>query len=272
MKYLRVRNWEKYQHYKDRNPPWIKLYKTLLDDPEYLRLTDVQKCHLIHLFLYASQQDNRIPYADDVLTKILNVDEPVQVDPLIEAGFLEPLNPTVECPATDGCLQDDSKMQAERLQDDSPREERGEDREQKATTTRGNGNGTPTLRTDRSLDEILADHPPDLYTRLQKVYQEVMETAPKQSYNRAERERIDELADGADPETVVQAWRHFLNHLDRFTTEQAGDASIIWFYEKWNEVIPRMRGKTGSTNSDRNWLERRKQQMSWKQRKEIFGE
>ena len=32
MHHLRVRNWERYQHYKERNPPWIKLYVELLDE------------------------------------------------------------------------------------------------------------------------------------------------------------------------------------------------------------------------------------------------
>jgi len=27
---LRVKNWGKFQHYKDRNPPWIKLHRGLL--------------------------------------------------------------------------------------------------------------------------------------------------------------------------------------------------------------------------------------------------
>ena len=29
---LRILNWEKFQHYKVRRPPWIKLHHSLLDD------------------------------------------------------------------------------------------------------------------------------------------------------------------------------------------------------------------------------------------------
>src|SRR5690606_19747530 len=35
--YLTVKNFERFQHYKDRNPPWIKLYNDLLDDYEFGR-------------------------------------------------------------------------------------------------------------------------------------------------------------------------------------------------------------------------------------------
>lgn len=28
--HFKVRNWEQFQHYKDRNPPWIKLHFALL--------------------------------------------------------------------------------------------------------------------------------------------------------------------------------------------------------------------------------------------------
>lgn len=51
MQYFRPRNWEKFQHYKDRSPPWIKLHKQLLRDPEFLSLTPYQQATLIKLWL-----------------------------------------------------------------------------------------------------------------------------------------------------------------------------------------------------------------------------
>lgn len=61
MNYLRVKNWEEFQHYKDRNPPWIKLHRTLLDDYEFSRLQDASKAHLILIWLFASQRDGLVP-------------------------------------------------------------------------------------------------------------------------------------------------------------------------------------------------------------------
>jgi len=34
MQFLAVKNFERFQHYKDRNPPWIKLHAAVLDDYE----------------------------------------------------------------------------------------------------------------------------------------------------------------------------------------------------------------------------------------------
>jgi hypothetical protein len=36
---LHGKNFEQFQHYKDRNPPWIKLWTRLLDDYEFNELS-----------------------------------------------------------------------------------------------------------------------------------------------------------------------------------------------------------------------------------------
>src|SRR5262249_19540885 len=61
MEFFRVTNWDQYQHYKDRDPTWIKLYARLLDDYGFATLPDNSKWHLIGIFLLASKQGNRIP-------------------------------------------------------------------------------------------------------------------------------------------------------------------------------------------------------------------
>ena len=57
MNYLRVNNWKKFQHYKDRNPPWIKLHRDLLRDYDFICLQDASKMQLILIWLLASQMD-----------------------------------------------------------------------------------------------------------------------------------------------------------------------------------------------------------------------
>ena len=61
MQTLSIKNWEKFQHYKDRNPPSIKLNRDLLRDYEFACLQDASKLLLIELWLLASQLDNKIP-------------------------------------------------------------------------------------------------------------------------------------------------------------------------------------------------------------------
>jgi hypothetical protein len=53
--YIIVNRWSEFQHYKDRDPKWIKNYQRLLHDQAYLDLTGHQRAVLHGLWLlYAS--------------------------------------------------------------------------------------------------------------------------------------------------------------------------------------------------------------------------
>ena len=55
-----VAKFAEFQHYSQRNPPWIKLHTRLLDDARFITLPDGQKIVLIGLFLQAARSDNKI--------------------------------------------------------------------------------------------------------------------------------------------------------------------------------------------------------------------
>lgn len=64
---MRIKNWEKFQHFKDRKPPWIKLYRDLLDDKEWHRISGDAKGVLISLWLLASESGNgEVPDIDTI--------------------------------------------------------------------------------------------------------------------------------------------------------------------------------------------------------------
>lgn len=90
MRYLRVKNWADFQHYKDRNPPWIKLHRALLDDYEFAALPDVSKGHLVLIWLFASQNDGRIPEDAKFLQAKLSLKGLPDLEMLIIKGFLIP--------------------------------------------------------------------------------------------------------------------------------------------------------------------------------------
>lgn len=46
-----VPNWERFQHYSDRTPPWIKLYLELNHKQEWLDLTDGARGLLVRIWL-----------------------------------------------------------------------------------------------------------------------------------------------------------------------------------------------------------------------------
>jgi len=58
---VRIRNWEKFQHYKERKPPWIKLYREILDDIEWHNLPGEAAKGLIMLWLIASEENGYLP-------------------------------------------------------------------------------------------------------------------------------------------------------------------------------------------------------------------
>lgn len=53
--FLRVKNWTAYQHYNDRQPPWIKAHSKVLDDLEWRSLTDAQKGQLFSIWVLAAR-------------------------------------------------------------------------------------------------------------------------------------------------------------------------------------------------------------------------
>jgi hypothetical protein len=54
-----VKNWSEFQQYKDRCPPWIKLHRQLLDDPDWFGLDGNEAKLLIMLWLMASEDESR---------------------------------------------------------------------------------------------------------------------------------------------------------------------------------------------------------------------
>ena len=58
--WLKPNNWDKFQHYRNRRPPWIKLHRELLDDRKYARLPLASKALAPLLWLLASEQQDGI--------------------------------------------------------------------------------------------------------------------------------------------------------------------------------------------------------------------
>lgn len=56
--YFRVTNLHKYQHYKDRRPPWIKWHRRCLEDEDFLALPDAHKWLRVALVLLSSSCTN----------------------------------------------------------------------------------------------------------------------------------------------------------------------------------------------------------------------
>jgi hypothetical protein len=90
MTYLQIKNWEKFQQYKDREPTWIKLHRELLNDYEFSRLPDAAKAHLMLIWLLASQMGNKLPCDARWLTQKIGATSTVDLNALIDSGYLVP--------------------------------------------------------------------------------------------------------------------------------------------------------------------------------------
>lgn len=117
-----VKNFAKFQHYRDRSPPWIKLFNSLLDDYEFGRLQDASKAHLIAIWLLASRYENRIPLDAEWVGRRINATEGVDLGGLIASGFLIPdqsLSPAASdmlaSRKQDACLEGEGEREKEKI-------------------------------------------------------------------------------------------------------------------------------------------------------------
>lgn len=86
--FIGVRNFERFQHYRDRKPVWIKLYNDLLDDYDFCALPDASKWLAVGLWLLASRNDNRIRNDPIWLARMVHATDPINLRPLLSAGFV----------------------------------------------------------------------------------------------------------------------------------------------------------------------------------------
>lgn len=113
----KVNNWLELQHYKDRNPPWVKLHKKLLDNFQYQCLPIASKALAPMLWLLASEHidpksgiidksDEEICFRVRITSKEFNDG----IKPLIKSGFII-------------LMQDADILLAKRLHDATPETE-----------------------------------------------------------------------------------------------------------------------------------------------------
>jgi hypothetical protein len=86
---LRVRNLERFQHYHDRTPPWVKLHQETLENYEFGELPDATKYHALAIVLLASRTENSLPDDPAWIARKINAKTRVDLAALVSADFLE---------------------------------------------------------------------------------------------------------------------------------------------------------------------------------------
>lgn len=128
-RFLAVKNFSKFQHYKDRRPLWIKFYGSILDDYAFVQLPDATKAHLMLLWQVAATHGNRIPNDPKYIALATKARSKVNIAALIAAGFL------VDADLIEQTDDPASEVLADRYQDDSPEKNREEREKRRVETT-----------------------------------------------------------------------------------------------------------------------------------------
>lgn len=136
--YLEVKNFARFQHYKDRSPPWIKLYSALLEDYDFLALSEAAQIQLLMIWLLAGRIDNRIPDDRRWIAQAIHAKSPLRLDELKRAGYLVPASTESPDPGPDAskdASKDASARLAQRYQDATAPRARGEAEAETETET-----------------------------------------------------------------------------------------------------------------------------------------
>lgn len=104
MDYLKIKDWDSFQHYRDRRPPWIKLQTDTFQDYEFGRLQDASKLLAICIWTLASRYGNAtdgiIPHDLPFIKRQCNLGDTIKeshLNELINKGFLIASNPLASC-------------------------------------------------------------------------------------------------------------------------------------------------------------------------------
>ena len=125
MEYLKIKNWSKWQTYRsDRGqPPWIKLHRCLMRNPEWVALSDAERGQLVGIWLLAADHNGAIPASTDLIQKLCYLETKPNINKFIELGFI---------------CQNGVDVASRRRQDDQPKAETETETETDTDTKKNN--------------------------------------------------------------------------------------------------------------------------------------
>lgn len=163
--FIRIPGWEKYQHYKDRDAPWIKTYTRLLHDDDWLTLTGHRRGVLLGIWLMYASSNGRLT-ADHVrISHQLEVRvTPEDLAALNHAGFIEIVASTHKEDSASGLLATrapahSQEAEAEAETQNQPTNQASEARPPTPAATANNGHGWQAEEHEEGDPDIDLDIP-----------------------------------------------------------------------------------------------------------------
>ncbi len=180
VQYFRFTNWGKYQHYKKRSPPWIRLHNSLLRSRSFMGLTEAVRWHAVGLMLVASQHGNVIEWDVRWLRLELKCKAAIDFTALFASGLIELCN---EKGAPDTSETDSSEA------DNSDKK-----------------------RTAGKRPKKMSPKPDPLFDEFWQAYPERMPPSNRVS---AEEQWTARIKQGADPQDIIRGARHYADERQR---------------------------------------------------------
>src|SRR5262249_45883056 len=88
--WIHIPRWDDFQHYKKRDPPWIKDYRSQMDNPVYLKLTLAERGLLHDLRLLYLMTHRNLTRDPRKLSRRMNVRVfSKHLESLNDAGFID---------------------------------------------------------------------------------------------------------------------------------------------------------------------------------------
>jgi hypothetical protein len=88
-RYYRIRAWAEYQHYKHRDPPWIKLHRRILQSPSWVGVNDASRVLAVASMALAAGCDNKILADNDYIRRVAYLNAPPDFSELLRVGFVD---------------------------------------------------------------------------------------------------------------------------------------------------------------------------------------
>ena len=105
MVYYRIRNWEKYQHYKADNKnfnaehrPWIKLYRNIINSAQWASVSDSMKSAMIAMLCLADSS-GFVTTSAELCQSLAHLRRKPNYKLFLKIGFIEKADPNAQnCP------------------------------------------------------------------------------------------------------------------------------------------------------------------------------
>ena len=108
---MKIKNWKKLQHFKERTPPWVKLYRDILDQRDINVISDCSFRVLIGLWLLAAEDEaleGNLPEIPDIAFRLRKSEKEITECLQELSAFL---------------VYDDTTLISSQYQDDAPETE-----------------------------------------------------------------------------------------------------------------------------------------------------